>query len=134
MLMGGELMSKVEYWIDVAKYDLDTAKAMRESKRYLYVGFMCHQVIEKALKAYFVKHMNSNPPYTHNLTLLAEKSGIYSEMTDEQKDFLDFLEPLNIEARYPTTKEKLLSILNEERCLELVDKTEGEFEWIMKKL
>lgn len=127
-------MGKVEYWIDIAKYDLDTAKAMNDSKRYLYVGFMCHQVMEKALKAYYVSHMDNNPPYTHNLTLLAEKSGIYDKMTDEQKDFLDFLEPLNIEARYPTTKEKLLAILNDEKCRELVDRTEGELEWIMKKL
>lgn len=127
-------MSKVEYWVDMAKYDFDTAKAMNESKRYLYVGFMCHQVMEKAFKAYFVKHKDSNPPYTHNLTLLAEKSGIYDEMTDEQKDFIDFLEPLNIEARYPTTKEKLLAILNEGKCQELINRTEGEFEWVMKKL
>jgi HEPN domain-containing protein len=54
-------------------------------------------------------------------------------MTDEQKDFLDFLEPLNIEARYPIAKEKLLAILNEEKCQELIQKTEGEFEWVMKK-
>lgn len=92
------------------------------------------QVIEKALKAYFVKNKESNPPHTHNLTLIAEKSGIYDEMIDEQKDFLDFLEPLNIEARYPTTKEKLLAILNEEKCQELIKRTEGELEWVMKKL
>lgn len=95
---------------------------------------MCHQVMEKILKAYFAKNKDSNPPYTHNLTLLAEKSGIYSEMTDEQKDFLDFLEPLNIEARYPTTKEKLLAVLNDEKCQHLIKRTEGELEWVMKKL
>ena len=112
----------------------ETARAMYESKRYLYVGFMCHQVLEKALKAYYVKHMDSNPPYTHNLSLLAEKSGLYDEMTIEQKDFLDFIEPLNIEARYPTTKEKLLAILNDEKCQELIQRAEGEFQWVMKKL
>jgi HEPN domain-containing protein len=36
-------MDKTEYWLDLAKYDLETAKAMLYSKRYLYVGFMCHQ-------------------------------------------------------------------------------------------
>lgn len=127
-------MNKIEYWIDLAKYDLDTAKAMSEAKRYLYVGFMCHQVMEKALKAYFVKYKESNPPYTHNLTLLGEKSGLYDQMTDNQKDFLDFLEPLNIEARYPTIKDKLLEILNEEKCQELISRTEGELAWVMKKL
>ena len=127
-------MDKVDYWIDLAKYDFDTAKAMNESKRYLYVGFMCHQTIEKVLKAYYTKHNEGNPPYTHNLTLLAVKSGIYCEMTEEQRDFLDFLEPLNIEARYPTTKEKLLAILDNERCIELINRTEGELEWVLKKL
>jgi len=43
---------KVKYWVDIANYDFDTAKAMLESKRFLYVGFMCHQTIEKILKAY----------------------------------------------------------------------------------
>ena len=42
---------KIQYWLDLAQYDLDTAQAMLETKRYLYVGFMCHQVIEKTLKA-----------------------------------------------------------------------------------
>lgn len=47
---------------------------------------------------------------------------------------MDFLEPLNIEARYPTTKEKLLTILNDEKCKELIKGTEGMLEWVMKKL
>lgn len=40
---------KVKYWIDLSDYDLDTALAMHKSRRYLYVGFMCHQTIEKIL-------------------------------------------------------------------------------------
>ena len=41
---------KSEYWFESAKYDLQTARAMLETRRLLYVGFMCHQTIEKALK------------------------------------------------------------------------------------
>lgn len=37
---------KVTYWIELSDYDFDTAQAMFDTKRYLYVGFMCHQVIE----------------------------------------------------------------------------------------
>jgi HEPN domain-containing protein len=37
---------KVKYWVELAEYDLETAKAMLKSKRYLYVGFNCHQTIE----------------------------------------------------------------------------------------
>jgi HEPN domain-containing protein len=45
------LNDRTEYWLEIADYDLETAKAMLDTGRYLYVGFMCHQVIEKALKA-----------------------------------------------------------------------------------
>ena len=127
-------MNESEYWLDLARYDLETAKVMNQSKRYLYVGFMCHQVIEKSLKAYYSRRLKNAPPYTHNLSLLAEKAGLYSVMSEEQKNFLDFLEPLNIEARYPTQKDKLLALLTSEKCTEIVHRTESELQWVMTRL
>lgn len=44
---------KIRYWVEIAEYDLATAEAMLETGRYFYVGFMCHQVIEKILKAHY---------------------------------------------------------------------------------
>jgi len=55
---------KVTYWVDLAGYDMDTAKAMLQTGRLLYVGFMCHQVVEKMLKAWWVSAKGSTPPYT----------------------------------------------------------------------
>lgn len=37
-------------------------------------------------------------------------------MTEKQKDTIDLIEPLNVEARYPTHKEKLMQTLNYDRC------------------
>ena len=31
----------VEHWIERSQYDLDTAKAMLDTGRYLYVAYMC---------------------------------------------------------------------------------------------
>ena len=31
---------KINYWIELSDYDLETAEAMLKSKRYLYVGFI----------------------------------------------------------------------------------------------
>jgi predicted nucleotidyltransferase len=107
---------------------------MNQSYRYLYVGFMCHQVIEKSLKACYSHRHNNTPPYIHNLSLLAEKAGLYAEMSEEQKNFIDFLEPLNIQARYPTRKDKLLALLTSEKCAEIIRKTESELQWVMTKL
>ena len=127
-------MNETEYWLDLAKYDLDTARAMNDSKRFLYVGFMCHQVMEKTFKAYYAGQLGQTPPYTHNLGLLAQKAGLYSMLSEEQKNFLDFLEPLNIEARYPTRKEKLLALLTDEKCCQIISQTESGLKWVMKKL
>jgi len=118
----------------LVEYDLETAKAMLNSKRYLYVGFMCNQVIEKCLKAYYVKTKNSQPPYTHKLIKLAQESNLYMSMSDEQKNFLDILEPLNIEARYPTQKQELLEALNKDKCENILSETKGLVTWIKNRL
>ncbi len=99
------LMSKkVTYWKELSDYDMETADAMFKSGRYLYVGFMAHQAIEKILKAYFVRIKNETAPFSHSLSFLAKQSDIYKGFSEEQKDFIDLLEPMNIEARYPPIK------------------------------
>ena len=128
------MKEKIEYWIEMAEYDLETARVMLKGKRFLYVGFMCHQVIEKSLKGFYVFEKKDNPPYTHNLSYLVDQSGISDKMTEEQKNFIDLLEPLNIEARYPTHKERLMRSLNDERCKEIIQKTEGLYQWIKQQL
>lgn len=71
---------KVTYWTEMSDYDFDTAGAMLDTKRYLYVGFMCHQVIEKILKAYWSKVCMEPPLKIHSLMRLAEKTGIVKEL------------------------------------------------------
>lgn len=127
-------MDKVKYWLEMADYDFDTALAMLESKRYLYVGFMCHQTIEKSLKAYWSNVFEEPAMKIHSLSRLAEKTGLYSEMTEEQLDFIDILEPLNIETRYPSHKERLMKSLDFERCKIIINDTNNLRSWIKSKL
>ena len=122
------------YWIEMSDYDFDTAKAMLETKRYLYVAFMCHQTIEKILKAYWSNVLEEPPLKIHSLSRLAEKIGLDKDMSEEQTDFIDELEPLNIEARYPSYKERLMKSLTPERCNELIEQTDKLRIWIKSKL
>lgn len=122
---------KVTYWIEMSDYDFDTAKAMLETQRYLY---MCHQTIEKILKAYWSNVLKEPPLKIHSLSRLAEKSSLNREMSEEQMDFIDALEPLNIEARYPSYKERLMKSLTVERCNELIEQTDRLRIWIKSKL
>ena len=44
------------------------------------------------------------------------------------------LEPLNIEARYPTHKKQLLESLTPERCTKILNNAKGLQRWLNKKL
>jgi HEPN domain-containing protein len=131
-----EVMGKAgwEYWIDLARYDLRTAKALQKANRRLYVGFLCHLVIEKTLKAYWVQVKKSIPPFTHDLSLLAEKTGVLEAMDERTMLVMDFLEPLYLEGRYPTEKSRLLRVLTVKRCDWLIKETQRAHRWIAKML
>ena len=126
--------SKTKYWIDLSDYDLETAEAMLHTKRFLYVGYMCHQTIEKAFKAYYTKLKSETVPYTHNLSYLAKKGEFYELLSSQQKEFIDQIEPLNIEARYPSHKERLLKSLTDLKCNEIIQGTKELQKWIKEKL
>ena len=124
----------VKYWLELSEYDLETAKAMLATKRFLYVGFMCHQSTEKVLKALYSKKNNDPAPYTHSLAYLVKLTDLDENIPEEFDDLLNDLEPLNIEARYPSYKEKLLAELNESRCNSLILNTNKFVSWIKEKL
>lgn len=130
--MGRE--ERVNYWVNIADYDYETALALMETKRYLYVAFMCHQVIEKLLKAYWSKVLDEPPLKIHTLSRLAEISGILSMMTQEQIDFILNIQPMNIESRYPEYMQELIKGLNMNVCQHYLDETEKFRTWIKEKL
>ena len=79
----------IQYWVDIAKYDLETARSLLKTKRYLYVLFMCQQSLEKMFKAMVTLKTKKFPPCIHNLIKLANLAGFNSE--DVDMEFLDKL-------------------------------------------
>ena len=125
---------RVKYWVDIAEYDFDTAVVMLKGGRRLYVAFMCHQVVEKMLKAYWCAILDNEPPYIHNLNRLAVGSGLRSEMSEMQCDFIETLTPMNIQARYPEYKDQLFRTLTPEFCNKIIKDTKEFMQWIKNKL
>lgn len=121
------------YWIEIADYDLETAKAMFATRRWLYVGFMCHQTVEKIMKAYWCATKPEDPPYTHNMLSLYQSSNLSKLLTEEQVDFIAELVPMNIEARYPSYKQQVAQGLTPEYCKKLLDQTETFVIWIKQQ-
>ncbi len=128
------MSDQIGYWKELSDYDIETADAMLKSKRYLYLGFMCHQSIEKILKAYFVKVNGITAPFSHSLSYIAKEAEIYDLFSEDQQKLIDMLEPMNIECRYPTHKEQLLKSLTDDRGQELFDRSKELQIWIKKKL
>ena len=125
---------KVQYWLDIAESDLEVAEDLYKTKRWLYVAFMCHQVVEKTLKAYWSAKREDMPPYIHNHKRLAEGCGLYEQMSEDQKDFINAISTYNIQARYPEYKSQLTHILDQKQCRYIIDTTKELQLWIKSKL
>jgi len=125
---------KVEYWLDLCDDDLITAKALFRSERLLHMGFFCHMIVEKSLKAVLASRTSEIPPKIHDLQKLAARGEIFDDLSDEQFALMDKLTPLQIEARYPEYKERIASTLTVEACEKTLTETEGFLCWIKQQL
>ena len=99
---------EIRYWVDLARYDLGVAGSLLKARKYVYALFFGHLVIEKMLKAAFVKRHGTSPPPTHNLVRLANDTSV--ELSEEDREFLRGLMEFNIEARYPRDAQKIRKI------------------------
>lgn len=95
-----EVRADTRNWLEAALYDLENARHMLSSGRYLYVVFLCYLTLEKLLKAVVTELTGQTAPRSHNLIYLVKRSGISLEPR-----YLDFIGKLNnasIPTRYPS--------------------------------
>ena len=126
------MVNSTNYWIEEAKEDLITANALLKTKRYLECGFFCHLAMEKILKALIFKRTKKFPPKSHNLILLAKKSGILAELDEQIKELIVDLQIFNIEGRYPEDRRKMLSIIPKSKFNDVLTRTKETVIWLEK--
>jgi len=125
---------KVEHWIRIADSDIVAATVMLKNKLNLYAGFHCQQAVEKILKAYFVKTKNQDHPLIHNLAKIADRAGIYEQLSEEHIKLLEDLEPLYIEARYNDYKMRIAKSLTKDVTKSILGRTKEFLLWIKEKM
>ena len=119
----------INYWLNAAQHDLESAETIFESERYDWCLFVGHLALEKILKAIFVdRNDNSIPPKIHNLVRLAELSKI--KINDEQKFLLDKINDFNIQTRYPDFKLDFYKQCNREYANKYLKKIKKCFRWL----
>jgi HEPN domain-containing protein len=98
-----EKQDYINYWVTGAERDLSSMEANFNSGKYDWSLFIGHLVLEKILKALWVKNNEDNiAPKIHNLVLLAEKAN--HPITENEKILLLEINSFNLETRYPDYK------------------------------
>ena len=120
----------IQNWYSLADYDLESADAMFESGRYLYVAFLCQQTIEKILKGLFVKETSQTPLYTHNLRRLASRLSFYEQLGTKQINQLDRLNGYYIESRYTETLEEMKRAIGQAEAGEILNECKDMVQWL----
>lgn len=93
-------------WIALAEYDVETARHMLATGRYLYVVFLCHLALEKMLKAHVAEVTQSVPIKTHDLIYLVKKCEL--KMPEKYLDFIGKINTASIPTRYPDDLQRAL--------------------------
>jgi len=112
-------------WLKSAVEDLGTAKDLLRLGRFSGCLFFCHLVIEKTLKAIYIKVNDTYPPPTHKLINLANLSKL--KLSTELKLHLSEITTFNVEVRYDIFKEKLYKKATKEFTQKYFDITKELF-------
>ena len=72
--------------------------------------------------------------YIHSHERIAKGCGLYTKMSEEQKDFLALIRDMNIEARYQEFKDAAARNLNSENTAEILNTTKQLHAWILHEI
>ena len=118
----------INYWVESSNKDFKTMIDLFNTKNYNWALFLGHLVIEKLLKALFIKTQGEMPPLIHDLRRIVEKTNI--SIDTERKVTLDTITRFNINARYDDYKETFYALCTFEFTAEWIEKIKETTLWI----
>ena len=119
-------------WLQSMGYDLKTVSTLLKDRKYIYVVFMCHLAIEKALKAVLSEMFKELPPYTHNLNRLIELGNI--KLPHKHQDFINKINLQSVPTRYPEDFKKLSKEFNKKIAEDYLKQTRGVITWLKQNI
>ena len=120
------------HWITTSDKDYNTMINLYDSKDYHWSLFIGHIVIERLIKACVVRETRKHAPFSHDLTKLANLSGL--DFTEEYLDWLDTITTFNMNARYDSYKEAFYKKCTFDFTTEWIEKIKKLQLWIKEKL
>ncbi len=123
---------EIEYWLKSAKHDLDVAETLFEQGKYDWCLFLAHLVIEKTLKAFYIRDNKKIPPSIHKLDVLVETTAL--KVSDEEMEFLKKVNEFNIETRYPDRKFRFYKLCNKTFTEKYFSRIKEFHKWLLKEI
>ncbi|RYF85564.1 MAG: HEPN domain-containing protein [Chitinophagaceae bacterium] len=124
--------SIIGYWRDSSDQDYETMQNLVRTKDYSWSLFIGHLVLEKLLKAVYVKHHQKHALFTHDLLRLATKTNL--ELTEEVQEWLDEISTFNLNARYDNYKHDFRKLCTKEFTETWVARIEKLRQWLISEL
>ena len=122
----------IKYWVDSSDDDFQAMIHLFEKGDNTWSLFIGHLILEKLLKAWYVKVNSNIPPFIHDLVRLAEKGNLI--LDDNQKDILDTISAFNIRGRYDDYKREFHKKCSNSFTKEWVNNIKEFRAWIKKQL
>ncbi len=128
-----KLQEHIDYWLKSAAHDLESAETLFEHGRYDWCLFLGHLVIEKMLKAFFVRDtQNQTPPFTHNLSMIAAHTSL--NLTLQQENLLLELNQFNLRTRYPDYKLEFYQKCTRQFAEPYFAKIKELYQWLLQQI
>ena len=123
----------IDYWVKTASKDWKAIQDMYSTKNYVHSLFWAHLVLEKLLKAHWVKDNEGNtPPKIHMLVTILNKTKL--QMPDSDKQFLSEMNQFQLEGRYPDYKDELFKKYKSVQTKKILDQVNTLRICLLKKL
>lgn len=122
----------VAHWRESAEDNYRSMLNMFNNGEYVWSLFVGHLCIEKLLKACYVQTVDITVPRIHDLYKLADRCRL--EMTEEQKDALQYVNLFNIEARYEEYKREFHRKCTKTFAAKSIATIEELRSWLLKKI
>lgn len=121
-----------EYWIAQSDNDLPVAESMLEKGHYTWSLFIGHLVLEKLLKAIYVREHQKIAPRIHDLVKLSKSTSL--NLSDEQMVFLSEVSDFNMEGRYPDEKNQFALRCNKKFATDYLRRIKEMRLWLKKQI
>lgn len=127
-----DIDSIIQHWRESSEQNYSTMQNLIKTKEYSWALFMGHLVIEKLIKALYVKKLHQHPLFKHDLLWLIKKVDI--ELPSNYEEWLDEITTFNLNARYDDYKQSFYKLCTQEYSKVWIDNIEILRQWLINQL